>query len=251
VILQTKPKSVRVYLGQETEIDGRRLLKVLDGARISSQVMRLEPDQFVHGKLFAVIRGKNGFVLSGSPNCSRSALLREAGAGNVEAGTIVKGSASAIRDLFIPPGMRSAKMKPDQIRDLRFRLLEPTEGYPLKLLRAELLDDRKLSVAFTPVSTKDIRVQTVGGNRSFEFGRRATEDVPALGQVMLATTADAITGVEANMVMLVARSGVQLSNRVAIDDPVRLRQALVRREVSVEMERAFEARIPIQPSPTS
>lgn len=240
LISDLKPRSVRVYLGAETEVDGRKLLKILDSGRISAQILRLEPGPFVHGKLFALTRGSQGIVLGGSPNCSRSALLQNAGAGNVEAGVIVKGKADWIRDLFIPPGMRSVKMKPEEIRSLRFRLSEPSEGYPLKLLRAELLEDRTLSVALTPVTAKAIKVQPLGGGSSLSLSRKETEDVPAIGQVMLAITDEAITAGEANMVMLVSASGTQLSNRIAIDDPVRLHQALVGREAGSEVDRTFE-----------
>jgi hypothetical protein len=240
LISDLKPRKVRIYLGAETEVDGRDLLKILDREQISAQILRLEPDPFVHGKLFALIRGEQGMVLSGSPNCSRPALLQNVGAGNVEAGVIVKGKAEWIRDLFVPPGMRTIKMKLEEIRSLRSRLSEPSEGYPLKLLRAELMEDRTLSVALAPVTARVIKVQPVGGGNSLSLSRRETEDVPAIGQVMLATTDEPLASTEANMVMLVSASGSQLSNRIAIDDPVRLHQALVGREAGADIDRTFE-----------
>jgi hypothetical protein len=74
-----QPRAVTVYVGATTNVDGPALRRALDGPRV--RYRGFEPDEFTHAKIVGVIAGDRGWLLTGSANLSRSALLHRRGEG--------------------------------------------------------------------------------------------------------------------------------------------------------------------------
>ncbi len=85
LIATFRPRRVHLVAARSTSVNGDRLTKLLNacGARVT--VATYQPDRFVHGKLIGVTAGKHAWLLSGSANLSRAALmLTPATHGNIE-----------------------------------------------------------------------------------------------------------------------------------------------------------------------
>jgi hypothetical protein len=92
--LKTRPDVIKVYLGRDVSVDGQRLVAVLDQSGTPIQACRLISPQnqhpFIHAKLIGATKNDKGWLLSGSANVSRVALLRSSthDGGNVEAAVL-------------------------------------------------------------------------------------------------------------------------------------------------------------------
>jgi hypothetical protein len=100
-----QPRAVTVYVGATTNVDGPALRRALDGPRV--RYRGFEPDEFTHAKIVGVIAGDRGWLLTGSANLSRSALLHPAsGRGNVELAVLSATTAADVRAAFAPAKAR-------------------------------------------------------------------------------------------------------------------------------------------------
>jgi hypothetical protein len=239
LVARLRPHSIEVSIAEGAHVDGPKLYRVLERAGAPAKVLRIEPDSFVHGKLYAAVVGDQGLILAGSPNCSRSALLRAASKGNVEAGVIVLGTAADARALFVAPGTTREEMGLEAIQKLTYSISPTGAAWQYRLLRAEIHDDGGVSVAFTPTLGAPVSLQAVGGSQILPFDMTGMDEVPSFGTVQMAKTTQALTE-DFSLVELVDSAGKAVSNRVALDDLARLQVALHPRELRAASERELD-----------
>jgi hypothetical protein len=216
-----RPACVHMYLHHETSVDGRHLRSVLDRAGTPAHLWQLAPAQFVHAKLVGLICGERGILLGGSANLSQVALLRTPESGNVEAGVISMGTASSVRSLFCPTGMSLEPLAVDELAAYRLRDEAAAPTHPVRLLRAELQPDGRLSLAWTPMTAGPVLARATTGGDPIRLAEIQRDPTARFIDAHLGLTAGPWTESSA-LVELVGEHGETLSNRIAIDDPARL-----------------------------
>jgi hypothetical protein len=213
---RVRPRSLVLYLGRDTSVDGPRLLESLRGMDCAVQVKSYVSAQgsnpvYVHAKMVATIAEQESLVLAGSANLSRPALLATAEEANVEAGVIRRMGAESARSLFSDgQDLAVADLTLDDVR--AFVLSKTSDGgsFEVRLSSATRQPDGSVVFASTPVPvpgshlTDGIVTAAVVGTRTERF---EVED-----------------GV--HLVWLVAPDGGVLSNRVPLEDPAELARAL-------------------------
>jgi hypothetical protein len=211
------PKQLSLYLGGGTSVDGAKLATVLDSFPGVVQLFSYDPREFVHAKLVGAIVGDHGFLLSGSPNLSLAAFtasLVEHSYANVEAAVIAEPPADLLRSMFLPPGY---SLRPEMLTaatELEYLGEPPGLGLPLRLLSARPTKDAVV-VSFVGEATGEVHLS--GG----------LEPCPISGE----TTTGPLTLPEGGaLVWLCDVDGVQLSNKVVLDDPAVLSGWLEDRE---------------------
>jgi hypothetical protein len=207
------PYRVRLFVTGSTSVNGTRLAERLRGSGAEVDVVAYEPDRFVHAKLIGVIRGERGWLLSGSANLSRAALINTVGhAGNVEMAVIASLDPDAVRGAFLPPDMTTVARSLDSLVDLSFRS-DPEPTLPgVRLITAAALTDGRVEVVSHPPCQTDWLLDDLASRRELTIepsGRGATIG-PLAGRLVQLTDAD----------------GVVLSNRVIVDDPGALANTL-------------------------
>ncbi len=205
-----KPRGLVLYLGAGTSVDGSALADVLTNCGAAITVYAVEPHEFVHAKLIGMIQGEQGRLLSGSANLSYAALTgvqpQDTWA-NVEAGIMIDAPPTRIRGIFLPSGLELREKTLDAVTTLAYN--EPQEGPALrvKLRAARLRKDGRVEVDMDDppegqlLVTAGIEAQLLQGSTS-----QAPLEVPEGG----------------TLVWICDPEGVELSNRVPLDDPARL-----------------------------
>ena len=231
IVARTQPRRIDVLLGRDASVHGPALLDVLDASGARIELHGLDPDTYVHGKLLGVVWGSRGRVLSGSANLSTAALLRAAAVdpgANVECGSIADVDPEIVRSAFRPPpppaGLAVVARDAETIGSLRFAPSEERR-FALHLRSATWLDDGRIRVHLAvPVSD----------------GARLSNGETA-SDLDAATTVDPFPDDTARLVWVADVSGAQLSNKVAIDEPARLRAILEERNEDGDRPAGIEA----------
>jgi hypothetical protein len=209
-----KPRRLALYLGAGTSVDGSALGGVLKSCGAAVTVYAVDPHEFVHAKLIGMIQGEHGFLLSGSANLSYAALTgvqpHETWA-NVEAGILIDAPAPLIRGVFLPPGLKLREETLDAVTTLAYN--EPKKGLALqvKLRAARLRSDGRVEVDLDGPPDGELSV-TAGMEAQLLRGSRseAPLELPEGGA----------------LVWICDQEGGELSSRVPLDDPARLRNWL-------------------------
>ncbi|TCK21941.1 hypothetical protein [Pseudonocardia endophytica] len=202
------PRRTVVYVAATTSVDGPALRRAVAGT--DARFRMLDPDRFTHAKLVGVVQGDRGWLLSGSANVSRAGLLTPArDRGNVELGVLASLPADVLRGCFVPPGVAVAECDPDLVDALTADPDdEDASSRPVRLVRAEALDDGRVVVVSDPRPEQSWSL------------------VDRIGTYSLGTGADGrvVTGepVASRLVRLADREGSPISDAVVVDDPVAL-----------------------------
>lgn len=203
LVRELAPHRVTVYLGATTSVDGRTLRGALAGRDV--RFCGLEPDEFTHAKLVGVVVGDRGWLLSGSANLSRVALLRSvADRGNVELAVLTSMSAELVRRSFVPPGAAVVERAVEFLDGLAVDDEEEPPERAVRLLRAEALDDGRVMVVSAPRAEPDWLLADGDTRHGLVTGPddRATTRTPVAGR----------------LVRLVDREDSDLSDPVIVDD---------------------------------
>lgn len=213
------PRRLTVYLGAGTSVEGPALAQVLEGSGADVTVYVVEPQEFVHAKLIGVIDGDRGVLLSGSANLSHAALTGSQARAteswaNVEAGMLIEAPATLIRASFVPRNLELRKATLEDVSALAFTTDEVRLALPLKLRAARLLPDGRVEVDLDGAVSSELLV-TAGMERQplHEFRSGAPLELPEGGA----------------LIWICNPAGEELSNRVPLDDPARLRDWLQER----------------------
>jgi len=232
IVNRTRPRRITVLLGRDASVHGPALLEVLAASGAEVTLRGLEPDTYVHGKLLGVVWEGRGRVLSGSANLSAAALLRAAAhdqRANVECGSIADVDPDAVRSAFVPPpppdGLTVVQRDAGAIDSLRFSASAEAR-FALHLRSASWLPDGRIAVDL--------------GAGDGVTGKRLSNGDTVVDIAGLATVT-AFNDDTSRIVWVVDGSGSQLSNKVALDDPVRLRLVMEERADEGERPPGIEA----------
>jgi hypothetical protein len=212
-----KPRRLSLYLGAGTSVDGRALAQVLGASAAAVSVYAVEPSQFVHAKLIGVIQGERGLLLSGSANLSYAALTgtqarsNESWA-NVEAGVLIGASSVLVRGSFVPLDLELREETLEGIAALDYDTEDDRLTLPVKLRAARLLSDGRVEVELE---------RTAAGEELYASAGLAPQPLHE------ARTAAPLELPEGGALIWISdAAGAELSNRVPLDDPTRLRDWL-------------------------
>lgn len=208
-----KPRRVRLFLTSSTSVNGKRLADVLNASGTEIAIVRYDPDRFIHAKLVGVVRGRSGWVLSGSANLSRAALTLTAGAnGNIELAVLSRATVGEMHAAFLPPAFAFANGGLDSLMSLAFRA-DPEPELPRNHLQAAIaLSDSRVEITTAQPIRGDWLLDDMSNQHHLTDinGNRAVSAGPVGGR----------------LVRLVDSDGQILSNRVVVDDPSALAAAL-------------------------
>lgn len=211
LVATLNPARIVVHVASSTSLDGVALRRVTAGRELT--VRAYEPDRFTHAKLIGVVSGDRGWLISGSANLSRAALLNFAGpGGNTELGVITRLPAGEVRDRFVPPGA-IAVSRPVELLDSL--VLAPDEDMPahqVLLRRAVAADDGSVLVHTEPPAESTWLL--ADGERTLPLVVNADGSARTRGPV------------EGRLVHLEDPNGTRLSNPVVVDDVAGLAAAL-------------------------
>jgi hypothetical protein len=206
-----QPRAVTVYVGATTNVDGPALRRSLMGLRV--RYRGFEPDEFTHAKIVGVVDGDRGWLLTGSANLSRSALLHPgSGRGNVELAVLSTTTAADVRAAFAPPEARIVDRAASDLDALSFTEHEEPAQTRVRLIRAEALDDSRVRVVSEP-----------DADPSWLLADPAERHHLACDTEGRAST---VTPVRDRLVRLVDAAGSELSNSVVVDDATGLTATL-------------------------
>jgi len=219
LIKSCDPARLTLYLGAGASVNGPSLASVLGRAR-DVCLKRFEPRTFVHAKLVGVVGTEgHGALLCGSPNLSRAALTLtydDSGAGNCETAVIRRGDAEQIRTVFEGSGLTLVDEPLDILNSLQYDEAHPTLARPFVLRSASWREDGR------------VKLQWHGPTLPQDAALAWTD---AAGFALLES--DGVTVEPLNerdplplIVWLVDTAGKALSNRVVVDDPAALHEAL-------------------------
>jgi hypothetical protein len=219
LIRTVDPARVELYLGAGTKVRGPSLAAVLGEAR-AARVRRYEPHTFVHAKLIGAIEDVGrGVLIVGSPNLSTAALLRRCGGderGNWEAAVFREGSDVEVRTAFTgDPRLTLTEVQTGEIDALEFEEDEAPASGLADLLSATWCEDGRIATRCA-AETETL----VAGALAWTGGRAplAPDGV----------TAEPLAEDERPLlVWLAAANGTPLTNKVPVDDPAALEQALL------------------------
>ncbi|MHA6622488.1 hypothetical protein [Pseudonocardia sp. DLS-67] len=211
LVVALDPPRIVVHVTSSTSVHGAALRRVSAGRELV--VRAYEPDRFTHTKLIGAVSGERGWLVSGSANLSRAALLNPARAGgNVELGVLTRLPAADVRGRFVPPGT-TAMDRPVEILDSL--VLAPDEdmpAHPVLLRRAEAGDDGSVLVTTEPHA--DDTWLLADGEQTLPLVVNADGSGRTRGAV------------DGRLVHLVDPAGTRLSNPVVVDDVAGLAAAL-------------------------
>lgn len=211
LMTELNPRRVVVYVTGSTSVDGKALRQALTGREVIVRALR--PDRFTHAKLVGVVSGSHGWLLSGSANLSRAALLFAAGrGGNIELGVVTRLSAGQTRSRFVPADATATDRALETLDSLILVDDEEPPGRPVLLRRAEACEDGRVVVVTAPA---------VAPGWFLVAGTTVSPLVP--GQDGSGTSRDPVVG---RLVYLADEAGELLSNPVVVDDVVGLVAAL-------------------------
>ncbi|MFE0590560.1 hypothetical protein [Micromonospora echinospora] len=213
LLVDLRPRRVRVLLTSTTKVDGHRLAARLAASGAAVEVAYYDPDRFVHAKLVGAISGERGWLLSGSANLSRAAMLRTAGDhGNVEVSVLTTLAADRVRALFMPPETTAVPCDLARLSALSFRV-DPEPALPsVRLISATAAPDGTVEVTSEPAAQPGWRLDDLVSPQALIRRKDGT-----------AVTAAPLSG---RLVRLLDADGSRLSNRVVVDDPTALTAAL-------------------------
>ena len=204
-----RPRAVRLFITESTSVDGGKLADRLNASSARVVVDRYDPDRFVHAKLIGIIGGRQSWLLSGSPNLSGQALMRTPGTGgNIELAVLAPLDASAVRAVFLPPGMTADEGDLASLANLTFRGEIDPEPWSVRLGSAAALTDGRIGIVTDPPAGDGWLLSDLTDSQPL--------DAEGLGR---AVTTGPLHG---RLVQLVDASGKELSNRAVVDDPVAL-----------------------------
>ena len=221
LLRELKPRSTHIFFGRDVSVDEASLRAVLDGSnrpytlhQIRSGQDRLE---FIHAKLVGVVSADRGWLLSGSANLSRAALLNtvENHRGNVESAIIAALPTDRVRQAFIPPGFNMHTVSPETLTSLEYHTPDVSESAPVSLLSAARNNDGYVSITFDGEVGGTLYLAHLSGRIPLRDGR-TTEPIDDHS-----TTA---------VVWLENEDGQVLSNRVVIEHQQRLNDVLQDRQ---------------------
>jgi HKD family nuclease len=214
LIKRSQARSVSVYLGKGTSVDGAALGKLLKGTQAKTSVFVFEPPTSVHAKLVAVIKGNRARLLSGSANLSRAAFTatptNEPWA-NTEAGVLSHVTAHTARELFRPPELEPIPITFDALTVFSFKGGDEASRLPLRLLSARPDNDGVIEVSFLGKPSSDLFLTSQSIKVALN-GFRTAKMFPM--------------GEKNVLVWLSGPEGQAVSNRVPLDDPAALRKQL-------------------------
>ena len=211
LITALRPRRVTVYVTSSTSVDGAVLRRRLAG--LDLRVLSYDPDRFTHAKLMGVVAGDQGWLLSGSANLSRAALLQaESRGGNVELGVVTRLTAAEVRGRFLPTKTSVVIRDPDHLDALGLAIDEDMPTLPVRLVRVDILRDGRLAPHSEPPAEEQWLLAD----------REVRHPLAAGAHGAIATRSP----VEGRLVHLVDADGLTLSNPVLTDDAAALAAAL-------------------------
>lgn len=219
LIQAASPERVVLYAGAGMKVDGPSLAAVLRKAP-SARLLSYEPRTFVHAKLIGVIGSDGrGTLLTGSPNLSTAALTLTSAEvhGNAETAVIRDGDAEQVRAVFEGSGLGLVDQPLSTLDAVEFEDDHPTVARPLVLRSVAWRKDGRVEIRWSgsaalPTDATLAWDEEASGVAIDEAGvtdERVDDRYPPPMIAWLATT-----------------DGAALSNRVAIDDPAALHEAL-------------------------
>jgi hypothetical protein len=208
-----EPRRVRIFVTGSTSVNGARLAERLRASGAQVEVSAYEPDRFVHAKLVGIVKGRRGWLLSGSANLSLAALVNTVGHGaNVELAVLATLDPEVVRSLFLPPEMSTVARTLDSLVDLSFRSAAEPELPGVRLRTAAALADGCVEVVCESPCQPDWLLDDLASPQPLiiEPSGRVVTRAPLPGRLVRLTDA----------------AGTVLSNRVVVDDPASLANAL-------------------------
>jgi hypothetical protein len=205
LIEMLRPRQVRLFMTSSTSVNGDRLAGQLHASGARVRVDAYQPDQFVHGKLLGITAGSRAWLLSGSANLSRAALMLTPDAnGNVELGVLAPMSTDKMKVTFIPPSTTITECNLDSLVSLAFRADPAPQPPAVRLLRATALGDGRIEIISEPSA----------GNSWLLDDLTRTQPLIDSGSGR-AITAGPLSG---RLIQIVDADRHALSNRVVADD---------------------------------
>lgn len=212
-----RPRHIRLLIGRDVSMNGERMREVLAASEADLEIVGIDPETYVHAKLVGVVSGSQGRLLSGSANLSAPAMLRAVETdpmANVEAGVVVDCTPDEVRAAFTPPppppGLHVVQRPHDVLAGLQL-LGSPEVAFRTHLHAARLRPDAHVELSLSEPASSGLLIAT------------GAHTVALVGTISAEPMADA------RLVWLVDGTGLQQSNKVAVDDPHHLDAALVER----------------------
>lgn len=220
----TAPKTLHLYLPDGVSVSGDRLSEVVSGAPGEIRLWAFHDSAFVHAKLIGIVAGHRGMLLSGSPNCSRAALLSSARHGNCEVAILAPTTPDVVRSAFVPPSWSLVERRHEDLLGLKLRShTARAQSWPVTLSSASRLPEGRIEVRFEPMIGSNV-AGLVAGGVTIPISDGRTDELVA---------GEAAVGI----VWLCDVEGVRLSNAVPVDDPRQLASWLAERAPSGERPR--------------
>ena len=214
------PARLVLYLGAGVSVHGPSLAAVLGTAR-EVVLKRYEPQTFVHAKVIgATTTDGRGVLLMGSANMSQAALTlscAERERGNTETAVLREGSAEQIVAVFEGSGLELGDLSPESLLELDFTEDPATVSRPLHLHSAGWRGDGRIVIKLARARLRPADVALAWA----EGQTVALDDAGASAEPL--NERDPLPLV----VWLAGADGTVVSNRVAIDDPLALEEALL------------------------
>lgn len=210
-----QPRQVHLFVTTTTSVNGDQLAGWLSASGARVRVDAYQPDQFVHGKLIGITAGSRAWLLSGSANLSRAALmLTPSTNGNVELAVLAPMATDEMKAAFIPPSTTVTERGLDSLVSLDFRADPSAELPAVRLLRATALTDGRIEIISEPPPGEGWLLDDLSNVQ------------PLVGGVGQVVTAGPLAG---RLVQILDADRRVLSNRVVTDDPAALAAALADR----------------------
>jgi hypothetical protein len=223
-----QPRLIRLYLAQSTSVNGAKLRQRLESSDATIEVSFYEPDQFVHAKLVGIVVGTRAWLLSGSANLSRAALLHAAtGRGNIELAALAELTPDQNRRAFVPPDTTTVNRSLADLVMLSFESNDEPAAPPVVLVGAFAREDGRVEVTTDPAPTSNWVLSDLRTRYALVPGPRpetAVTDGPVAGR----------------LVEIVNGADEVVSNRAVVDDPVALARAMKSTQSSLHADRPVE-----------
>jgi len=162
------PRELHLYQAVGMNVDGAKVRAMVERAGVSLRLFGFDHDNFVHAKLFGVVLGNDGFLLSGSPNCSRAALLKTSDQGNAEVAIMVRLPAAALRSAFCRSDWTLTERSPAELNAWTYiPELKMESPWKLRLMSASWHADGAISVLVNGPDLLDGARLATGVDRSY------------------------------------------------------------------------------------